>query len=163
MARVRLYYIDNDRQVLAADDGKEIQYIYLRLTAMFRIGNEMRSRDGIFDSGTAFTVFLESVWRRFENQVRWLSFTSAKPIPIWWTSISGLTGGTFPCRLGQISFTLMDLENNRIDDVLVTGTFVDDGGKLSGRILLGLAHGILQGRRLTFDAERGQAWLEDRV
>jgi hypothetical protein len=45
----------------------------------------------------------------------------------------------------------------------VIGKFLDDGRKLPERVLVGLAHGLLDARALHIDIDGRNAWLEDRA
>jgi hypothetical protein len=54
----------------------------------------------------------------------------------------------------------MSLGVHVLPPVPVIAIFTQDKGKLD-RILVGLHASILQGRRLTVDADRREAWLEE--
>jgi hypothetical protein len=141
VAKVRLFCLDTDRQDFLDANGATIGLIYLRLSTMLRIGPSGYLCDGLVDTGSAFSVFPELIWRR---------------------TASGLTGGTFPCRVGRIAVTVFDLQRNEISNVPVIGKFLNDGGKLRPRALVGLGFGLFDQRVLHIDIDGRDAWLEDR-
>jgi hypothetical protein len=63
VAKVRLYFIESDRHDFLDANGATIDLIYLRLTAMLRIGASGYVCDGLIDTGSALSVFPESIWR----------------------------------------------------------------------------------------------------
>jgi hypothetical protein len=75
--------------------------------------------------------------------------------------LTGLTGDPVPCRLGRVLIAPIDAEDRRLTATSVVGQFAEDGGRIR-RILMGLGHGILEGRRLIVVPDLRQAWLEDR-
>jgi hypothetical protein len=117
--------------------------------------------DGLIDSGAPLSVFPEKHWKQFEHDIEWLTFPpGARPNP-WWTTVSGATGGSLPCRLGRVALLPFDTERRQLPTVKVVAKFAEDSG-LFARSLMGLAAGILVGRRVIADADLGEAWLEDR-
>jgi hypothetical protein len=162
VARARLYFLDRDRQEVVDLDQTILSLKFLRLTAMLRIGPQWIIQDGLFDTGTALTVFPESIWRPLEASIDWLTFPAGKQPASWWTSVSGLTGGEFPCRIGRVEVIVFDFDANALSPARVIGKFVEDQGKLPRRVLLGLSHGILQGRKFHLAIDNQKAWLEDR-
>jgi hypothetical protein len=156
-------FLDEDHEQFMDTNGGAVPLTFLRLAAMLRVGPHQLKCEGLFNTGTALTVFPERLWRRFENAVDWLHASPGHRLPAWWTSATGLTGGTFPCRIGRIQLTVWDREKNEICNIPVTGKFLADGGKLRERVLLGLSHSILQGRKIHIDPDRREAWLEDRA
>ena len=162
MARVQLYLPDNDRQVFLEANGSKLSLTYLRLSVMARIGPRQIVRDGLIDTGTAFTIFPDALWQRFEDSIEWFHPTPGESIPYWWTSATGITGDAFPCRIGRVSVTVFDQKRNEIRGIPVVGKFLEDRGKLRERVLFGLSHGILQSCKLHLDIDKREAWLQER-
>ena len=160
MKSVRLTFLGTHRQQVVTASGELVELILLRLSALLRIGSEQRAFDGLFDSGSALTIFPERVWRKFERDIEWLTFPSGATPAAWWISVSGLTGGSTPCRIGRIPVTVVDDVGRTLSPVPVLAKFAEDVGTFP-RILLGLYGGVLQGRRLLVNSDESASWIQE--
>ena len=162
VARVQLYFPQPSKQTVF-DAGSTAHTIsFLRLKGLLRIGRRCLLHDGLFDTGAALTTMPFSVWSHFQDEIEWLD-VPASPVPsVWWTTVSGSTGGKLNCRLGKIAVEMFDLSGNVLAPLPVVCKFIDNSGSLPLVILLGLSHGVLQGRRLHLDVDAREAWIEDR-
>src|SRR5439155_11545460 len=120
---------------------------FLRLSVLFYVGAQRFLLDGLIDSGAPLNVFPEKYWKQFEPDIEWLTFPPGVSPSAWWTTVTGLTGGSFPCRLGRVSVIPFDTERRQLPAMKVIAKFVEDGGRFP-RTLMGLAAGILAGRRV---------------
>jgi hypothetical protein len=156
VARIRLNVISvDDRQIVDAR-GAVARLPFLRLTAILFLGSHPQPTDGLIDTGSPVSVWPEKTWKPHARNIEWVTFPPGQQTPVWWTSVSGVTGGAYPCRLGRMVVTAADLTGQRLAPVPVLGKFASDGGKLP-RIILGLHGGILESRRLILEADLGQA------
>jgi hypothetical protein len=131
---------------------------------MIRVGEKTRViLDCILDSGAPLTVFPRIIWKRFENDIEWLTLPDARAAVSWTTNLRGRTGGRIPCRLGRGWVEAFDLENPRqsLLGMQVLAQF-EQQKTSDDRVLVGLHGGILERRRLIVEPDLRQAWLEDR-
>jgi hypothetical protein len=124
-----------------------------RILALIRIGGRLL-REAVVDTGAPVTMFPEVIWRHFENDIRWLTTRNDPTVPDWCRRFGGVAGGAIPCRIGLVSIEILSIKKNRIgpeqlgpSDLLAMFAF--DGGR-AREILLGLAGGFLDNRRLEF-------------
>jgi hypothetical protein len=158
MARISLIIMKKDPGVVL-DGGRPVTLELVRLVAIAHISRRQISVDGLIDTGSPLTVFPESVWRYFEDEIQW--FRRDGTAVEWLDTVAGYTGGSFPCRLGRIGVRLIDLDCNGLDQTVVIGKFAEDRGVLPRRVLWGLAGGVLVGRRLSVEIEGNGAWLNE--
>ncbi len=161
MARIRLEIYSMEQQVVLDSQGTRLVLPFVRLATFLYVGQHPKVWDGLIDTGSPFTLVPKIVWEKFPELIEWFSFPPGTSPPPWWTTASGLTGGSFPCRLGRFPLSVADRKGLRLPEVPVIAKFVEDDGRLQ-RMVLGLHDGILEDRRLIVDQGLAEAWLEER-
>jgi hypothetical protein len=164
VARIRLYIEQSLRteEGVVYDQGAEVRVPFLRVFVNLRIGEQARyTRDAIVDIGAPLTVFPREQWQKFKDDIEWL--TAPPSAPSWLRSIAGRTGGSQACLVGRVSVVAFDLGSppTFLPALKVLALFEREYSP-DDRILIGLHASILQGRRLSADPDRREAWLEDR-
>jgi hypothetical protein len=140
---------------------------FFRLFVLARLGSSVHLDECVLDTGAPVSVIHENRWRTFEPEIEWLSPAPGEILPDWLTAPTGFAGGSCPCRLGIIRVTALGAETrpSALATVPVLAQFLEDGpvvpAGIQRRVLFGLHGGILEGRRLTVEKSRGEAWLED--
>ena len=114
MARIRLYLRASETQEVVDSLGNTIRLPFLRLSVLFYVGAQRFLLDGLIDSGAPLNVFPEKYWKQFEPDIEWLTFPPGVSPSAWWTTVTGLTGGSFPCRLGRVSVIPFDTERRQL-------------------------------------------------
>lgn len=118
-------------------------------------GDRAALRQGLVDTGSSLSVIPERTWSHPEfprEQVRWLNGPPEGLPPLL------ILGGTYRYRLGVVSLQpAQDDLKSFLSPTDTIAQFTDDGGRLTN-IVLGLRHGILDGRRLALGSP---AVLED--
>ena len=165
MARVALTFVSRAGGPPNGVDagGRVLPLTYFRLVAAISLGDGLVPlRDAWVDTGTYLTVIPQSVWDRpdVRAHVEWLQVPPGS-IPLAPLLIAG---GSFRFRLGRIVMTAFDVRTNQRLASPVVANFLEDEGaqRPLGQILLGLRHGLLDGRRLVIEPDVPRAYLEDR-
>jgi hypothetical protein len=137
--------------------------IYVELLAFVRPGKNAAKAafpDCIIDTGTHLTAIPERIWSLFKTgAVTPLPFDPAMP-----QSLRNIAfgGGTYPYELCELQLRLRDLVGG-VMDVTVVAQLIQDKGKLTTPMVLGLRGGVLDGRILRSlpdpNASFGQFWL----
>jgi hypothetical protein len=161
LARIRLELPVTGWQEFVDGQGGRAHYGWIRFPGQLFVGRARLQRECVIDTGAALSVFSEQEWRQFEDEIEWLTTPPGGPRTGWWSTLRGMTGDPVPCRLGRVAVTPIDLDGRRLAPTAVVAQFAEDGDRIR-RILMGLGHGILEGRRLVVEPDLRQAWLEDR-
>jgi hypothetical protein len=133
----------------------------IQLLCLVRLPNTLMPRDGIIDTGSPFSWFLEDVWRVFRPGIdfEWLPFEAGYSPPRGQTA-----GWAFTFRMARMlqPITLMDtvteLERNGVIVQFADGNPPSSlTSKRPPRVVLGLWGGVLEGTslRMTRDAGTG--------
>src|SRR5262245_23850524 len=112
--RVGLTLLRTHRQAVATQDGQTLEVWRERVKALLVIGRRsQRIRESLVDTGAVLTVFPRSVWTEFEGEIDWVDVKSETKRRDWTKSITGLSGGSVPCRLGRVQMRIVDLEGRQ--------------------------------------------------
>jgi hypothetical protein len=114
----------------------------------------------IVDTGANLTVFPERAWKRFPNDIRWLTRQEEKALPKWCWQFSGVAGGTVPSRLGTVGIELVDHRGGSCGPYDILALFAQDGGAML-RPLFGLGGGALRNLRQEFTHDTASGFLEE--
>lgn len=115
-------------------------------------------KDAILNTGVPLTIFPESVWRTFEDEIEWFEV----PDPDAWFRKLGWGGEKVECRVGRVNVEVFDIgPPPRSLPPVPTIALFSVGGP-DDRILIGLQEGPLSGRRLVIDVDSEDAYLEER-
>jgi hypothetical protein len=154
---------------LQSATGEVVRIPFLRIFALAYFGGLQNVRHCIVDTGAALSVFPQSEWMNFVNDIEWLQTPNGVVNPDWVTNVAGATGGSCPCRLGYVRAVFMAFggKARRLPPLRLLGQFLLDGGlpedqRPMKRIVLGLYGGCLQGRRLIVDPDSCEAWLQEK-
>ncbi len=160
MARIRLTY---SRTLLPLHDadGQLTRVELPRLFCALHIGSAANFvvADGLVDTGSPLTVLPQRLWtaRDFPlAAVRWLTPPLGPCLHV------RTAAGTFRGRAGVVPIRCLSARDGsplpRID---VVAQFLEDVDRITYAIL-GLGHGVFDGRRLVVEADANLAYLEDR-
>jgi hypothetical protein len=165
LARIGLTLIERlgvPHEVIDAG-GHIIPLAYRRLaTTVFLGDHPALLLDAWFDTGAYLTILPQDAWDHpgVRDRIEWLN------LPPGSLPLSPLTvmGGRYPFRLGRVTMTAIDLRTKRRLSSPVIAKFVEDAAapRPLERILIGLRHGLLDGRRLVLEPDAPRAYLEDR-
>jgi hypothetical protein len=137
----------------------DLQYVRLGMTVL--LGDQKRPpRDAWVDTGAYLTTVPQAYWDLPPDQT---------PLPIeWLRPVPGrpamprlmMLGGSYEFRLGRVRMTAVDLRTKKTISSPVIAKFLLTPAPLTA-IVVGLHHGLLDGRRLVVEPGR-RAYLEDR-
>jgi hypothetical protein len=167
VARIRLYVQQSLRTLpepIFDARGQRTELPFLRVFAMIRVGRTAREvADCVIDTGAPLTVFPRVQWKKFANDIEWLSVGPGRSPSSWVTNLWGRTGGSSRCKVGRVDVEAFELERGlrSLPPVSVLAQFEEEDSA-DDRILTGLFGGILEGRRLVLEPDLRQAWLEER-
>lgn len=117
----------------------------------------------ILDTGSHLSILPERIWASLRpNAITRLVFDSAMPLIDRMVSVAG---GTYSYELGELRCRLIDRERRSMN-VTIIAKLIQDGGRLTTPMVLGLRGGVLDGRILRSQpapaSPFGEAWtLED--
>jgi hypothetical protein len=138
-----------------------LHYDRLAVTVFLGTRKLRPPRDAWIDTGSYLTTIPQFAWDlpAVRSQIEWLQPPAGQLLPLL---VAG--GSRYRYRLGRIMMTAIDLLTKRQMSSPVIAKFTED--QLSShpleRILIGLRHGLLDGRRLVLEPDDGHACLEDR-
>jgi hypothetical protein len=166
---VRVYVIRYADQVVEPAvpvPGLEVPFnVYReRFQATLRLNPHQQppvARECWIDTGAYLTVIPEKTWRLVEQQVIWLQSPDGQNLPGWLTT-ARIAGGPFPCRPGLLQIQVTDDDNRSLPPGYVVALVVEDGGRMTMPILLGLEGRVFTGRRLELLYDEMGGWLIQR-
>jgi hypothetical protein len=117
--------------------------------------------EAIVDTGAPLTLFPFSVWRHFQDVIRWLNQPPA-PVP----QRVAILGSRFAYRLGRVRIGAFDRDANWLPAVWTNALFLDDDPSAPKRVVLGLKTRLFDQRQIRCanapEELLGQVWwLED--
>jgi len=141
--------------------GGQVHIPLLRLMTFVYCGSDRTLREAAIDTCAPLSVFPETVWTAFRNDIRWFANLPGPVLPSWLSHVRGFGGTGFACRIGSVPVVTVGVGNTRLPAVDLLAYFLLDGGQ-TNRILMGLHGGILEGRRLVVEPDLRQAYIEER-
>ncbi len=117
-------------------------------------------REAVVDTGAPMTVFPQTEWQLFAQEVTWLTGLNDPNVPTWVRQFSGVAGGTIPCRLGTVPIEFFDHLGGRVGPTEIVAMFAFDNGQMRD-ILVGLGGGPFVKRRLEMIYDTSTISLSD--
>jgi hypothetical protein len=130
-----------------------------------QVGTWTIHRHAVVDTGSSVTLVPSAIWQSpwLDGQIDWLD----APPPADAIRTISLLGARYPFRLGRLTMTAIGFSDSP-DPALgprpVVAALCDDAPPLRPlpSIVVGLRHGLLDGRRLVLEPDAPRAYLEDR-
>jgi hypothetical protein len=163
MPSVALDVFEEPGTVVSDGTNPPVTLGQLRVFVWVKLGAETAHRQAVVDTGAPFTILPKQVWSALDQRraVEWV----AHPPGIGGRlPVIQIAGAPYDYRLGRVDVQVARLDGAELRPVPVLVLCVeDDPGdgrrRMKGRAVLGLAGGLLHGRRLTLEADdTGAKW-----
>lgn len=137
-----------------AGGGPPVAFTEYRVVCPLLVGAGRHFFDAWIDTGAPVSVFPQRVWRAFPDEIDWVDDVER---PLREASVGGVG---YPFRYGRIPVGVISADlRTELPPVSVLAMFTWDGEKLPAP-LVGLAGGVLAGRRLVVESDLAAARLE---
>jgi hypothetical protein len=165
LARLALTFLPKPENPQEAVDGAGgrtfLHYVRLTVTIFLGARRSKPAHDAWIDTGSYLTTVPQFAWDvpAVRSQIEWLQPPAGQPVPLL---LAG--SGRYRYRLGRIVMTAIDFSTKQQMSSPVIAKFTEDRftPRPLERILIGLRHGLLDGRRLVLEPDTPLAYLEDR-
>jgi hypothetical protein len=165
LARIALVFLAKpERPSEVVDSGglrSPLEYVRLATTVLLGSPSVPPARDAWIDIGSYITTIPQFAWDvpGVRTQIEWLQPAPGQTVPLL-----NLGRGQYRFRLGRIVMTAVDLLTKQRLSSPVIAKFTEDRSAPHplDRILIGMRHGLLDGRRLVLEPDTPLAYLEDR-
>ena len=165
--KVRLT-IESVKETVVLDQGGPRFVHAYQLKTQFRLPGAGSTHHGLIDTGAAFTVLPESVWKSHEQALERVTAPPGQLIPKWLLFVAGLGGGQFSCEPALVQIQFFDPELRVLKPRRILVKCARDGGMLK-ESLIGLGGHVLDECRLEVEykassvdlKEKQPAWLRE--